>query len=94
MGSSFRVLAMAPGQLLRSKSRWFRCERNRAPARWDANETVAVVADQFWMHQHLVDRRIGLTSLQLLAADGHPVELMMVMPQLPALEGFVAAAES
>lgn len=50
---------------------------------------VTVLADQRWMRQVLGARRIDVTALAALAADGRPVAaLVAVMPAIPALLGF------
>lgn len=59
---------------------------------WTEGEIVTVIADQYWMHRHLDGRRIDLTELSRFASGGHPADPIMVVPDIPALEGFIAAA--
>lgn len=50
---------------------------------------VVVLADQFWMHEVLMDRRIDIDALVAVAAQGRSVHRsVMVMPVLPALISF------
>ncbi len=56
-------------------------------------ESVSIVVDQYWMLRHLGGRRIGLGSLRQIVAGGRAVNSCeIVMPDIPQLRGFAAAA--
>lgn len=65
------------------------------PSKPETNSTdvVTIVADQFWMLRHLAGRRISLSDLRTVVANGRPVyRSIIVMPDIPALQSFAAAA--
>lgn len=58
-----------------------------------STDVVTIVADQFWMLRHLAGRRISLSDLRRVVANGRPVyRSIIVMPDIPALQSFAAAA--
>lgn len=60
---------------------------------WLDPQPVSVVADQYWMHRHLGDRRIDLTALVRAAAGGSEVRSCdILVPEIEKLDGFAVAA--